>query len=133
MKYNLHPLLRFIEKVSFTEDGCWVWSAKVTPNGYGQFAVGSRRDDTVRTVYTHRWSHEFFIGAIPVGYEVDHLCRNRRCANPDHLEAVPHIENVRRGNVAVRELSKTECPQGHPYDEANTRSEERRVGKECRL
>jgi hypothetical protein len=56
-----------------------------------------------------------FVGPIPEGYHVDHLCRNRGCVRPDHLEAIPRKENVSQWN-----LSKTHCKNGHEYSEANT-------------
>ena len=57
------------------------------------------------------------VGPIPDGCELDHLCRNRACCNPDHLEPVTHLENVRRG---LKGLSVTHCPVGHPYYDENT-------------
>jgi len=108
---------RFVAKITFLDDGCWLWSAKRTPNGYGQFWVGGH-DGTL--VYAHRWSYEFFKGPIPAWAELDHLCRNRLCASPWHLEAVTHRVNVQRGAVGLSETAKTHCPRGHTYDEQNT-------------
>lgn len=69
----------------------------------------------------HRYAYEHFIGPIPEGLQVDHLCRVRNCVNPDHLEAVTCRENVLRGDgVAAANARATHCPQGHAYDEANT-------------
>lgn len=105
---------RFWSKVNRTEE-CWVWTAGLHQSGYGRFYVGGKR------VKAHRFAYESEIGPVPEGLELDHLCRNLRCVRPDHLEAVTHQENVRRGmspfGISAR---KTECPQGHPYDEQNT-------------
>lgn len=79
-------------------DGHWLWMGYVLPNGYGRFWTG--------TAYTgaHRWAHEYFIGPIPEGFEIDHLCRVRNCVRPEHLEAVDHRTNVLRGAVKLRYL-----------------------------
>jgi hypothetical protein len=62
----------------------------------------------------HRAVYETFVEAVPEGLELDHLCRNTGCVNPDHLEPVTHAENMRRGVWPNR--SKTHCPRGHLYD-----------------
>lgn len=93
---------------------CWVWQ-KTTKGGgngggYGQFCVGSRTDGTKRRVYAHRFAYETFVGPVPKGKELDHLCRNRACCNPSHLEAVTRSVNVRRGDGAKL---RTHCKRGH--------------------
>lgn len=89
---------------------CVIWTGYVT-NGYGK--DGSR--------WVHRKAYEEAFGSIPAGLTIDHLCRNKLCMNPRHLEAVTLKENVLRGNgpTAVN-ARKTHCPTGHPYDEKNT-------------
>lgn len=112
------PIERFIEKTEALDNGCIEWTAYVGENGYGRFYVDGRG------ALAHRWSYQFHVGPIPDGLVIDHLCRNTRCVNPDHLEPVTNAENVLRGMgplaAAARGQAVTHCPDGHPYDEANT-------------
>ena len=91
------------------ETGCLLWTAYTMQNGYGQFGMGGK------TVLAHRTAYEHWVGRIPTGLVLDHLCRVRSCCNPDHLEPVTNAENIRRG-AAVR----TSCKQGHEFDVDNT-------------
>lgn len=90
-----HPVDRMFDHISFVE-GCWQWTGARHKKGYGVFGVGSMKDGTRRAVRVHRWFWEWLNGAVPTGKELDHLCRNRLCVNPDHLEPVTHTENIRR-------------------------------------
>lgn len=90
---------------------CWLWTAYVDPTGYGRFGVGG----TMRRAHRVVW--ETLVGPVPDGLELDHLCRVRRCVNPDHLEPVTRRENVRRGVAALLQRQKTHCPSGHSYAE----------------
>lgn len=117
---------RFAEKVALTDSGCLEWIAGKTQGGYGTFG-GSRY---AKRHLSHRWSYEYHVGPIPEGFDIDHLCRNRACVNPEHLEAVTRAENIRRAAVL-----KTHCPSGHPYDAENTYvrpGTTHRVCKACR-
>ena len=92
---------RFAAKLSINpETGCWEWTGQLNRHGYGRFSV----DD--KLTYAHRFAYAMAKGAIPDELELDHLCRNRRCANPFHLEAVTRIENMRRGDYAPGKARK---------------------------
>jgi hypothetical protein len=109
-------------------DACWEWLGTLTSDGYGQMSVAGR------SVQAHVLSYELNGGLIPDGLELDHLCRNRQCVNPAHLEPVTRGENQRRGMAPWGiNARKTECKWGHPFDEANTlyRTPGRRTCREC--
>jgi hypothetical protein len=111
---------RFWSKVTKQENGCWVWRDHVTGSGYGQVFWGGKGEPG-RVV--HRIAYEALVGPLPAGLpDLDHLCRNRRCVNPDHLEPVTRRENVRRGvgHTAIN-MRKTHCPKGHEYTPGNTK------------
>lgn len=90
------------------ETGCWGWTGAINTYGYGHLYAGGR------SRYAHRLSYELFRGTIPVMFQIDHLCRNRLCANPSHLEAVTCRENLLRGEtLAAKNAAKTHCKRGH--------------------
>lgn len=102
---------RIWEKISpEPNSGCWLWTGCCSPLGYGQTFAGKR------VVFAHRATYEHYIGKIPDGLVIDHLCRVPSCVNPDHLEPVTQGENVRRG-LAGR---KDNCRRGHPLTASNT-------------
>lgn len=96
------------------KNDCWNWLGCLR-NGYGCFQMDYRSD------YSHRFAYEDKVGAIPEGLEIDHLCRNRRCCNPHHMEPVTRAENVLRGfGLGALNKRKTHCHKGHHFDSANT-------------
>lgn len=97
---------------------CWVWTASILPTGYGQFNVGRKPDGRRWIRAAHRVSWDWEYGGIEEGLERDHLCRNRACVRPTHMEAVTHKVNSNRGIHANAE--KTQCPAGHIYTPENT-------------
>jgi hypothetical protein len=117
---------RFWEKVRKTS-GCWIWKAARTGAGYGSF----RLDGRMQTA--HRVAYEQVKGPIPEGMVLDHLCRNRACVNPDHLEVVSVGENTRRGDAGgAAQRRRTHCPKDHPYVGENLRvSNGRRHCRTC--
>lgn len=89
--------------------GCWLWQKSGSVDGYGRLRVDGK------SVSTHRFAYEVFIGPIPAGKELDHLCRVRACCNPGHLEPVTDRENWERGLApSVANAAKTHCKYGHP-------------------
>lgn len=97
---------------------CWFWTGPVDRHGYGRISEGGGGG---RLRFAHRVSYEIHVGTIPTGLVIDHLCRNRRCVNPAHLEPVTVGENVLRGEtLTARNKALTTCHRGHPFDAANT-------------
>jgi hypothetical protein len=121
-------IARFWQKVDKSSDanGCWLWTAHKC-RGYGTFGWNGS------TKQAHRVAYELTIGPIPAGLTIDHLCRNRSCVNPAHLEPVTMKVNVLRGNaVTAINARKTHCIHGHPYDDSNTRRRPMSSHRSCK-
>ena len=125
----MNPIEQFFEYLGpevRDSDSCWSWTGSTNSSGYGQF-----RHKGVK-INAHRFSFELLRGEIPAGLELDHLCRNRRCVNPDHLEPVTSFVNKMRGrSFSALNAAKTHCSRGHAFTPTNTRK--RPSGwRECR-
>jgi hypothetical protein len=109
---------RLLARVQIDErTGCWLWTGVLHSTGYGQIGVPRGAGLPYMTRFVHRIAYETFVGQIPKGLTVDHLCSVRRCLNPEHLEPVTQAENNRRS----ARLQKNVCANGHPYDGVDSR------------
>ncbi|MGV9540875.1 HNH endonuclease signature motif containing protein [Nocardia beijingensis] len=97
------------QRISVSAEGCWNWTGSRDRHGYGMFWVDKHHKIAHRAVY------ENSVGPIPKNLELDHLCRNIACVNPDHLEPVTRKENIRR-----RFALMTHCVRGHKFTPENT-------------
>lgn len=109
---------RLFRHVSFTSEGagCWEWTGTRTKDGYGIASVGGHKG-----MAAHRAMYIEMVGPIPESMEIDHICRNRGCVNPAHLEVVTRTENIRRALPWNPQRLKSQCAHGHPFDTENTR------------
>lgn len=115
---------RFLLKISISNDNfyngtpCLEWTAHISPNGYGRFQLNRKSE------YAHRVAYELIKGKIPENLVINHLCRNRKCCNPDHLEVITQKLNIQKGKTGYHDNHlnkfKTHCPQGHEYNKENT-------------
>lgn len=123
---------RFDQRVLISPStACWEWTGCTTKKGYGLIVIDGRR------IHVHRYAFARFNGDIPDGLTIDHLCRNRRCVNPVHLEAVTSGTNVLRGNSpTAKNARKSHCANGHPLTPGNLckikKNPSRRMCKACR-
>ena len=91
---------------------CWNWGKPCFPTGYGIIYIGPRQSRGA-----HRWIYERLVGTVPDGYELDHLCRNRNCVNPQHLEVVTHRQNSIRGWDVILRTRYTRQEHGELREE----------------
>lgn len=121
---------RFWPKVEKT-DGCWNWKGALNTSGYGRLSLGGRGSLMARA---HRVAYELVVGPIPDGQDLDHLCRNRACVKPAHLEPVSRQVNLLRGEtITATNAVKTHCPAGHELTGDNlVRYDLERGTRKCR-
>lgn len=109
-------------------ESCWIWSGVPNKHGYGTMKINGK------SVLAHRFGYVLMIGAIPEGKQIDHLCRNRLCVNPYHLEPVDSRTNTLRGDTLASKQSKqTHCIHGHPFcgDNLRIRENGKRICAAC--
>lgn len=100
---------RFLSFVKKTAQ-CWIWQGTRNRGGYGQFTINKKG------IAAHRFAYTFYVGTIPEGLQLDHLCRNTSCVNPSHLEPVTQVENIRRSEgISVQLAKRTKCSKGHDF------------------
>ena len=125
--------IEHIQRLSvLAPSGCWLYAGSRDHNGYGLYQKSVEGFDQ-KTFMVHRIAYETYVGPIPEGYQVDHLCRVRWCFNPQHLEAVTAQENTLRSTSrAALNAAKTHCPQGHAYEGYNlVVHDKKRFCREC--
>src|SRR5487761_316916 len=119
-----HRLWRFIYPEP--NSGCWLWLGSISRGGYGQVWSGKA------LIPSHRFAYEIYKGKIPEGLQIDHLCRNPFCCNPDHLEATTQKINILRGiSLPAQNARKRTCAYGHSLADAIRRSDGHRICREC--
>jgi len=122
-----HAIEDIRDRLILYDGGCLIWTGYLDSGGYGR--VGFKKKS--HPVHRLLWHH--YVGPIPEGLVLDHLCKNPSCANIEHMEVVTNEENIARGQLwESGNQRKTHCPQGHPYDEANTLRRKNRNGRDCK-
>ena len=106
-------IVRFLAKINVVETGCWEWTAYLNQYGYSKFQLNGK------IITAHRFIYEYYYGTICPDLTIDHLCRNRKCVNVNHLEQVTNRLNIQRG-IKYNTI-KTHCKHGHKFNKTNTR------------
>jgi len=131
--YVREPLQDRLERysVAIPFAGCIVWTGAVDKLGYGRIGMQGK------SKLAHRISYQHYVGEIPVGLELDHLCRNTSCINPNHLEPVTRKVNTDRGLCAEtnrkRFAAMTHCKHGHEFTPENTYLHPTHKRRQCKI
>ena len=128
-KLTAYEIRAFQERYVKSESGCWNWDSKIDSNGYGRYKFAGV------SAAAHRVSYTVSVGHISGGMVIDHLCRNRRCVNPEHLEMVTQQENIFRGESGAVLRSRHEtncCARGHEIVGENAMPQSRNATPKCR-
>lgn len=115
--------VHFLARIAFSDD-CWEWTGAIGGGGYGSLTRDKKR------LPAHRYVYEQMVGPIPEGHHLHHVCENKACVRPDHLEPVLPIDHP--GTAWDINRQKTHCPQGHEYTGANVRYMSGKRGRICR-
>lgn len=128
-KRKFTPTATLLKRKIAEVKGCWIWQGETSNNGYGRTSIRVSSGNWKRES-AHRAAYLAFVGEIPKGLTLDHLCRNKLCVNPKHLEAVTQKENSFRAPNYVG--NRTYCPSGHEYSEDNTYTNKNTNKRTCR-
>ncbi len=124
---RMTPEERFRASWVLLPNGCHEWTRLLDRYGYGHFCANNKHWKA------HRWAYLHLIGPIPDGLQIDHLCRNRKCVNPAHMELVDQRTNLLRGiSFSAVNAAKTHCIRGHEFTESNTRISKHPPGRMCK-
>lgn len=118
---------RFFEKIEVGD--CWLWTGAISDGGYGRFSM-REEDGSYVLRQAHRVCWEFLVGPIPAGLQLDHVCRNRPCVNPDHLEPVTPRVNMQRA-YKNRLIRHSHCQRGHLMETSHVMTARGRVCGTC--
>lgn len=118
---------KFRNKFVVLDNGCWQWQGAKNSHGYGEITINKAG------LASHRVSYEYLVGEISDGMTIDHLCRNRACVNPEHMEAVSIRENILRGvSPSAINARKTHCLKGHKLEGDNLYLRKTKFERRCR-
>jgi hypothetical protein len=114
MRNDVNTVEKILAKHVDATSGCWEWKARKDKDGYGRTTIQRK------TYQAHRVVFAALVGPIPEGMTIDHLCKNKACVNPDHMEVTTVKVNVLRSdNICSLNARKTHCPRGHPLSGEN--------------